>query len=140
MKKLRSPYLAWLAILAFSFATFLTPSYANDHGGGGGGGGGGGEPIKLTVNLGNPGTDGRFLVCEISLVGSPEVAQAITKFRPKVIHQLLLMLSDEKAATLLTLQGKHDLADKIVEEVNGAINETHKTGVHEALFTSFIIQ
>lgn len=137
MKKTRSPYLAWFAILALSFATFLTPSYANDHGGGGGGGA---EPIKLMVNLGNPGTDGRFLVCEISLVGSPEVALAITKFRPKIIHQLLLVLSDENAATLLTLQGKHDLADKIVEEVNSAIDENHKTGVHEALFTSFIIQ
>ena len=137
MKKSRSPYLAWFAVLALTFATFLTPSYANDHGGGGGAGG---EPIKLTVNLGNPGTDGRFLVCEISLVGSPEVAQAISKFRPRIIHQLLLMLSDEKAANLLTLQGKHDLADKIVEEVNNAIDETHKTGVHEVLFTSFIIQ
>ena len=137
MKKSRSPHLAWLAVLALSCATFLTPSYANDHGGGGGGGA---EPIKLMVNLGNPGTDGRFLVCEISLVGSPEVAQAVAKFRPKVIHKLLLMLSDEKAATLLTLQGKHDLADKIVEEVNSAIDETHKTGVHEVLFTSFIIQ
>ena len=135
MKKSRSPYLAWLAILSLTFTTFLTPSYANDHGGGGGG-----EPIKLTVNLGNPGTDGRFLVCEISLVGSPEVAQAISKFRPRIIHQLLLMLSDEIAANLLTLQGKHDLADKIVEEVNNAIDKSHKTGVHEVLFTSFIIQ
>lgn len=136
MKQTRFPYLAWFAVLAITFATFLTPSYANDHGGGGGGG----EPIKLMVNLGNPGTEGRFLVCEVSLVGSPEVTQTVAIFRPKVIHNLLLMLSDEKAATLLTLQGKHDLADKIVEEVNKAINKTHESGVHEVLFTSFIIQ
>ena len=127
---------SWLAALSLGLSVFTTTAIANDHGGGSPGG----EPIKLMVNLGNPGTDGKFLVFEVSLEAPPEVAQAVAVHRPQVMHNLLLMLSDEKASHLLTLQGKHDLAEKIIAEVNKTIHESGKTGVHEVLFTSFIIQ
>lgn len=126
----------WLAALTLCLSGIVAPAQAGDHGGGTAGA----EPIKLTLNLGNPGTNGRFLVCEIALEASPEVTQAVIHHRPKVIHNLILLFSDETAERLLTLQGKHDLADKIIGEVNKAINEKAETGVHEALFTQFIIQ
>lgn len=126
----------WLAALTLCLSGLVAPVQASDHGAGPAGG----EPIKLTINLGNPGTNGRFLVCEIAFEASPEVTQAISHHRPKVIHNLILLLSDETADRLLTLQGKQDLAEKIIGEVNKAIDEKAKTGVHEALFTKFIIQ
>lgn len=100
----------------------------------------GGEPIKLTVNLQSTTGEGRYLQFEIVFEATPEASLAISANRPKVLHKLILMLSDERSEHLITLKGKHDLADKIVEEVNHVIDETEKTGVHEVLFTNFIIQ
>lgn len=111
------------------------PAHAGDHGGGGAP-----EPIKLTVNLGQGSEDVRYLQIEIVFEASPEALQSINGHKPKVLHQLILLLSDETREKLLTLKGKKELAEKIASAVNKTIDADAKSGVHEVLFPSFIIQ
>lgn len=125
-----------LSMFVFCWLALVPLAHANDSGGAAPGG----EPVKLTVNLQSTTGEGRYLQFEIVFEGTPEASLAITANRPRVLHKLILLLSDERSEHLITLKGKHDLADKIVEEVNRVIDETEKTGVHEVLFTNFIIQ
>jgi flagellar protein FliL len=112
-------------------------AFANDHGGGAAGP----EPFKFIVNLGTPSRGGKYLQVEMVFEGAtPEVAHLVTGHRPQIQHALILMLSGEDSAKLLTLQGKRDLMENIVEIVNHVLHEDEKTGVKEVLFTSFIIQ
>lgn len=124
----------FVALLAAS--ALGLPAYANEHGGGGGAP----EPIKLTVNLGQGSEDVRYLQVEIVFEASPETLQSINTHRPRVLHQLILLLSNETREKLLTLKGKKELAEKITSAVNKAIDADGKDGVHEVLFPSFIIQ
>ncbi len=127
LKKTLSAALLGAAILAL-------PAQASDHGGAAAP-----EPLKLTVNLGK-GDDLRYLQIEIAFEAGAEALQAIAAHRPKVLHQLILLLSGETRENLLTLKGKHALAEKIGDAVNKIIDETPKSGVHEVLFPNFIIQ
>lgn len=107
---------------------------------GGGGQGGGSEPIKLTVNLGDPGKGGRYLQLEMVPEASPEVLATLGHHKPKVLHEIILLLSSEDASRLLTVKGKTDLADRIAAEMNRIIKESPKHGVQDVLFVNFIIQ
>lgn len=98
------------------------------------------EPIKLTVNLGDPARDGRYLQVEMVLEGAAEVLHAVTAHKPKVLHELILILSSQESGRLLTLEGKHALAEAIVSGINKVLHESPKTGVQDVLFTNFIIQ
>lgn len=128
-------HLKRICCAVFATALFVLPASANDHGGGGAP-----EPIKLTVNLGQSSEDAHYLQIEIVFEASAETLQAINGHRPKVLHQLILLLSDETRDKLLTLKGKKELAEKIASAVNKAIDADAKNGVHEVLFPSFIIQ
>ncbi len=130
----RTLRLAPVLLLAAGLAAFPLAVQAGDHGGGAP------EPVKLTVNLGDPNREGRYLQVEMVFEAAPEVLQTVSAYRPKVLHELILILSSAEVAQLLTLKGKHELADHIVEGVNKVIHEKPKTGVQEVLFTNFIIQ
>lgn len=114
------------------------PAFAAEHGGGGGGGA---EPIAFVVNVGSSAETLRFL--QIAMVfdyASPEVAARIAELKPKVQHQMILMLSSEEISSLQTVKGKQDLQARIAKELNTLIDETAETGVKEVLFTNFILQ
>lgn len=110
---------------------------ANEHGGGAAGP----TPLKFIVNLGDPMNGGKYLQVEMVFEGAtPEVDHELGLYRPKIQHELILLLSSEQAANLLTLKGKKDLMANIIEKVNHLLHETEKTGVKDVFFTSFIIQ
>jgi len=70
----------------------------------------------------------------------PEAEHLLASYQPKIQHALILLLSSKDVATLLTLKGKKDLMEEIIETVNHQLHETEKTGIKEVFFTSFIIQ
>lgn len=128
LRCLRCLALALLAGLA-------QPAFAGDHGGGAP------EPMKFTVNVGDPASGGRFLQVEMVFeFATPDVAHHLAEHKPKVQHHIILLLTGEELASLQTVKGKLALMEKIVEEVNHVLHETVKTGVKEVLFTNFIIQ
>lgn len=108
-------------------------AFANDHGGGGGGA----DPMVFTVNLGKE----NYLQFGVVLeTATPEAKAALGTFKPKIQHRIILLMAGKEIANLRTLAGKKELAEELVDLANEVIGETHKTGVNEALFTSFLIQ
>ena len=122
----------------FVASVLLLPlAQANDHGGGPAGP----EPLRFTVNVSSENPGGKYLQVEMVFeTVHPEAAQAIAALKPKVQHEMILLLSSENAERLRTRDGKNRLVEKIIEAVNKVIDETEKTGVKEVLFTNFIIQ
>lgn len=123
------------ALLVFCGLTSVIPAYANE-----GGGPVGPIPMKFVVNLGNPARDGHMLAVEMVLDGAPEVNPLIAMFKPKIQHEMILLLSGEDANVLRTVEGKKSLGEKIKETVNKVLKETEKNGVREVLFINFMIQ
>lgn len=102
-----------------------------------GGGGGAPEPLVFTTNAGK----NQYLQFGIILEPAvPEAQHLIAGYKPKIQHEILLMLAGKDVEKLRTLQGKKDLAEEILEIVNHVIHEDEKTGVKEILFTKFLIQ
>ncbi|WP_412480036.1 flagellar basal body-associated protein FliL [Azonexus sp. IMCC34839] len=121
-----------LACLMLTCAVAL-PMSANASGGGGGAP----EPLVFTTNAGK----NQYLQFGIILEPAvPEAQHLIAGYKPKIQHEILLMLADKDVNKLRTLQGKKELAEEIVEIVNHIIHEDEKTGVKEVLFTKFLIQ
>lgn len=126
-----------LAIFLLVFWAGQSLVQASDHGGGAAGP----EPMRFTVNVGSVAFGGKYLQIEMVFeTAHPEAAQAIATLKPRVQHQLILLLTAEEPDHLRTREGKRELMEKIIETVNKVIDETEKTGVKEVLFTSFIIQ
>ncbi|MGE5490259.1 MAG: flagellar basal body-associated protein FliL [Actinomycetota bacterium] len=122
--------LFWLVL------SFPMPAHAEGHGGGGGGP----APMSFVVNLPSMKGD-RFLKVDFVLdAASPEVSTEIGVVKPRILHQVILLLSDAKDEILMTREGKRQLAASIREVVNKTIRESEKTGVKEVLFTDFLIQ
>jgi flagellar FliL protein len=114
------------------------PAFAAEHGGGGAAGP---EPMAFVVNVGNSAETLRFL--QIAMVleyANPEVAVRVAEIKPKVQHQIILMLSSEEVANLQTVKGKQDLQARIAKDLNALVGETAETGIKEVLFTNFILQ
>lgn len=121
-----------LLFIAIPAALVSLPLQAGDHGGGGGP-----EPLVFLVNLG-PTTFLNFgLILETA---TPEAAHELVAYRPKIQHEIILLLSEKDQAKLRTLAGKKELIEEIGETVNHVIHEDAKTGVKDVLFTNFIIQ
>lgn len=95
------------------------------------------EPMVFTVNLGKESYLQFGLVFETA---SPESAHALAAFKPKIQHEIILLLSGKESGKLRTLEGKKELIEEIMEIANHAIHEDEKTGVKEVLFTKFLIQ
>ena len=123
-KILITPGLVALAALA------PVATLAGDHGGGAP------EPMVLTVNVRGDAYAQFGLLFE---TGSPEAAHELLAHRPKIQHQIILLMSDKEQANLRTLDGKKALAEEIVDQANHIIHDDRKTGVKEILFTKFLI-
>jgi flagellar FliL protein len=129
----RTAKLLGVLFFALSAALLSVPAQASDHGGGGGAP----EPLVFTVNLGG----GNYLQFGLILeAATPEAAHELVVYRPKIQHEIILLLSDKTQDKLRTLPGKKELIEEIAEAVNHVIHENKKTGVKEILFTNFIIQ
>lgn len=124
-----APLLVVLALL------LPLPSLANDHGGEGGGAAQ--QEMVFTVNLGKENYLQFGLILETA---SPEVAGSISAYKPRIQHEIILLLSGKEVDKLRTLEGKKKLIGEIVELANHVIHEDEETGVKEALFTKFLIQ
>lgn len=99
------------------------------------------EPMVFIVNIGKSFSESRILRVVVVLeYADSAVAHYVSAFRPKLMHQILMALSEQGSESLLSTKGKVDLRKKIVGEINGLFNETEKTGVKDALFTDFVIQ
>ncbi len=113
------------------------PGLASEHGGGESGP----TPMQFIVNVGDSVATMRVL--QITIVpefANPGAAQLLAAIRPKVQHRLILLLSSEEIASLQTVKGKQALQGRMLDELNGLIDETSKTGVSEVFFTNFILQ
>ena len=127
-------FLLLLCVLSLLLGSIL-PAQASDHGGGGGP-----SPMKFTTNLGSA-SGGRYLQIELVLeAASPEVGAEVEAFKPRIQHEIILLLADETDTVLRTLEGKQALAEKILNAVNHVIHSDDKNGVKEVYFTNFIIQ
>lgn len=107
---------------------------ASDHGGGGGGGP---EPMVFTTNLGK---DNYLQFGVVFEAATPEAQHLLTAYKPKIQHEIILLLSGKEQGKLRTLAGKKELIEEIIELTNHVIHETEETGVKEVLFTKFLIQ
>ena len=113
------------------------PGLASDHGGAAPGP----APMQFIVNVGD--TVATMRVLQITIVpefAHAEAAQLLAAIRPKVQHRIILLLSGEELASLQTVKGKQALQGRVLDELNGLIDETSKTGVSDVFFTNFIIQ
>lgn len=128
--RIRKTFLA-LGVIMLAILTPIAAS-ANDHGGGGGA-----EPMVFTMNVGTKAYVQFGLIFE---TGSPEAAHELVTYRPKIQHEIILLMSGKDEAHLRTLAGKKELVEEIIELVNHIIHEDQKTGVKEVLFTRFLIQ
>lgn len=108
------------------------PLLAGDHGGGGGP-----EPMVFTVNLGAENYLQFGLILEPA---QPEAAHLLAEYKPKIQHEIILLMATKDAAKMRTLEGKKGLIEEILELANHVIHEDEKTGVKEVLFTRFLIQ
>ena len=96
------------------------------------------EPLRFVVNLAD---SSRMLRTDIVLdTPKPEMGGLLKNIRPRIQHQLILLLSAETPEHLLTLEGKKSLAARIRKVLNELLRESDKTGIREVLFTDFIIQ
>jgi flagellar protein FliL len=110
------------------------------------GGHGAGAPVFLaletfTVNL-QPDPDEKFLQLDVSIqVKKPEEAEALKGQMPAIRNRLLMLLTSKQASQISTMEGKQELSNEILTEVNKPFSEHGKpqkvTGV---FFTSFVIQ
>lgn len=111
-----------------------------------GGGHGAAGPVFLTletftVNL-QPDPEEKFLQLDLSMqVKKPEEAEALKSQMPAIRNRLLLLLTSKQASQISTMEGKQELSNEILAEVNKPFTEHGKpqkvTGV---FFTSFVIQ
>ena len=128
---------SFLSVFLLACLLQVPAALANDHGGGAAGP----APLKFIVNLGDPANGGKYLQVQMVFeAAGPEAEHLLAVYQPKIQHALILLLSSKDVATLLTLKGKKDLMESIIETVNHLLHETEKTGLKEVFFTSFIIQ
>lgn len=94
----------------------------------------------FTVNL--AGDDGRLLYVAMTLqAGNPTTAAAIKAHTPEVRNAVLMILSDQTAAGMLSPAGKAALQTKLSTGLTQAFRKSH-TGfvVNKVFFTQFIVQ
>lgn len=94
---------------------------------------------SLVVNLA---AGGKYLRCDIQLMtmDGPHLA-SIELHAPAIRHELLMLLSEQDGAKLLTAEGKEELRKKSLELTQKILKEqTARNLVDELYFTSFFIQ
>lgn len=98
------------------------------------------EPF--TVNLSGGEYSGRLLYVHITLqLGDKSTEEYLKQHLPQLRNRLLMVLSDQDAADLVTSEGKIKLAGQIRESLNKPFGKDNtKLSVEGVLFTQFIVQ
>lgn len=114
---------------------------------------------KFTVNLQEEEGD-RYLQVGITLkVLDPQMEEAVKSAMPEVRSKLLLLLSSKRPSELISLEGKQQLVQAVIAEVDGILGippapavtppaegqpagpvASKTVGIADVLFTDFIIQ
>ena len=125
-----------MTVIKSFLVVVLTALSLSAQSGGGGGATGLGEMV-FTVNVGN----NQYLNVGIVLEGAtPEASAILGAWKPRLQHEIIMLMAGRDTAELRSLAGKKALLEELVDVANAVIKETPKTGVHEALFTKFVIQ
>lgn len=83
----------------------------------------------------------RYLQVMVSLqVASPEVAEKIKLYMPKVRHHIIILLSSKESSEIQSTQGKHDLIDSIKHRLNQALDLKEHDGITDIYFENFVVQ
>ena len=98
------------------------------------------EPF--TVNLAEDNAGPRLLYAGLTLKLSDDASlETLEQHRPQVRNQLLLLLSDREAETLVSASGKKALAEDIVATLEDVLGpERPRIHIDDVLFTEFIVQ
>lgn len=99
------------------------------------------EPMEFLVNI-KKGEYGRGIL-RIAIVleyADSRLAAHYLRFRPKLMHQILLVLSEQASEVLLSTKGKLDLKRQIVREINETFGDTGPSGIKDAFITDFFVQ
>lgn len=91
----------------------------------------------FTVNLG---TENYLQFGLLFESAKPEALMLVGMFKPKIQHQIILMMAEKNVVTLRTLAGKKEMVEEIVQLTNRIIGEDEKSGIHDVLFSRFLIQ
>lgn len=102
-----------------------------------GGGGGAPEPMVFTLNVGDKSYVQFGLIFE---TGTSEALHEVQVYKPKIQHEIILLMSGKDEGRLRTLEGKKALVEEIIDLGNHIIHEDRETGIKEVLFTKFLIQ
>lgn len=107
-----------------------------------------GAPISIplnqpiTVNLNKP-NDADLLQVELTLVTfDPKVDEMVKQNRAEIINDIMLILSDVKAANLRTREGKEALQKQLKDEINKVLLERSgkKDLIDNVFFTKLLMQ
>lgn len=84
----------------------------------------------------------RFLQLEISLLAREDEALAIVdEHMPLIRNDILITLQGQDYRTLLTDEGKHQLADQLTTVVQEIVmSRLGRPGIEAVLFTNFVLQ
>lgn len=84
----------------------------------------------------------RFLQVQIEVMTrNPKAVELVTRHAPRIRSALLLLLGQQKAATLQTREGKEALQAQVLAEIQNILKaETGEADVEAVYFTSFVIQ
>ncbi|NSL56560.1 flagellar basal body-associated FliL family protein [Uliginosibacterium aquaticum] len=125
-------------LFASLIALSLPPARAS---GGGGEGASGPAPMNFIVNVGKTGRGGVILQLQLVMVpAKPESAKLIDDFKPMLQHRVLIVVAGMSPEALRTQEGRQELAEALVEELNTDLETDEKSGIKEVFFTSFIFQ
>ncbi len=120
-------------VVLISFAVLSSFAQANDHGGAAPGG----DPFVFVINAGND----AFLRFGIILeAATPEASHEISIYKPRIQHEVILLMSGRDVEKLRSLAGKKALANEINDTANRVIHGDRETGIKDVLFTGFLIQ
>lgn len=99
------------------------------------------DPMEFLVNIKRNNTDDGMLRIAIVLeYADNRLAAHFQRFRPKLMHRILLVLSEYGSDVLLSTKGKIELKRQIVNEINQTFRDTDPSAVKDALITEFLIQ
>lgn len=98
------------------------------------------EPF--TVNLADDRHGSRLLYTGVTLrVGNDLTRQILEEHMPQVRSRLLMLLSGKQASELTSPEGKEELAQAIISQLNVPLTDNQPPlDLREVLFTDFIVQ
>jgi flagellar FliL protein len=90
---------------------------------------------EFVINLGKKSS---FLKVKMQIeFSTPELPETVTSDTPKIRHAIIMELSNQKGEDLLTIDGKENLKEIIIDAINGALG---KDEVQNLYYSDFIIQ